>query len=234
MRLHEDVARPVLISWQQPTGSLIQCNQKTHIMKITKTMLAILATGLLSCGLFSSEANAVAITGTIGFTSQSGGTVSQSGSMTTINFNNPARVDFGTGSYASVPPNTAVNFTSFSFNGSGGSATLVGGPIVPEWIFSVGGITYSFDLTSLIAGTYSSGNPSTLTVQGMGVAHATGFSDTSASFSLQGTGNGFTFQIIQESTTGSGNAVPDGGSAVALLGIALVGVEALRRKLATA
>ncbi len=197
-------------------------------------MLAILATGLLSCGFLSSEAQAVAISGTIGFTSQSGGTVSQAGPITSINFNNPARVDFGTGSYASVPSNTPVNFTNFSFSGSGASATLVGGPIVPEWIFSVAGITYSFDLTSLLAGTYSPGNPSSLTVQGMGIAHATGFQDTTASFSLQGTGNGFTFQIIQESTTGSGNAVPDGGSAVALLGIALVGVEALRRKLATA
>ncbi|MBA3726629.1 MAG: hypothetical protein H0W86_09305 [Armatimonadetes bacterium] len=204
-------------------------------MKISKLMLAMLATGVLGCSVLSQQAQAVQIDGTIGFTSAphlTGGSVSQAGGTTSLHFNNPMFVNFGTDNYAGTT-GKEVTFTDFSFTGSGTGAALSSGSIVPEWTFTSGAITYSFDLLNLTAGTFSSGNPNALSLQGMGIAHITGFDDTNASFSLQGTGKGFTFTILQASTTAT-PSVPEGGSAVALLGIAMAAVEALRRKIRVA
>jgi VPDSG-CTERM motif len=54
----------------------------------------------------------------------------------------------------------------------------------------------------------------------------TGKDATAGVFSLSGSGSNLSFQFVTGSTT-----VPDGGSTVALLGIALVGVVGLHRKL---
>lgn len=205
-------------------------------MKISKSMLAVLATGVLSCGFLSQQAQAVQIDGTVGFTSapnMSGGSASRMGGTTSIHFNNPMFVDFGTDNYSGTI-GQPVKFTDFSFTGSGTSAALSSGAVVPEWTFTAGATTYSFDLLSLTSGTFTKGNPNALSLQGMGIAHITGFEDTNASFSLQGTGKGFTFTILQASTTATPSSVPDGGSAVALLGFAMAAVEGLRRKIRVA
>ena len=72
-----------------------------------------------------------------------------------------------------------------------------------------------------------------LSLMGDGVAHITGFENTEAIFALEATGTHLSFAILQPSNTAV-PGVPDSGSAVALLGIGLLAVEGLRRKLATA
>ena len=98
------------------------------------------------------------------------------------------------------------------------------------WEFSAGGITYSFDLTSLTyANIESAWGVNAEALSGVGIAHATGLEDSQGTFSLMGVGVGygktFQFKFI------SGSSVPDGGSTAALLGLTLVGVEILRRRL---
>jgi hypothetical protein len=197
-------------------------------MKTSKILLAITAATVLGLG----AAQATQINGTVGFTSAAnttGGTfVPALGGGGTVNFNNPLHVDFGTDDYATVPVGTDVNFTSITFNGSGNLTSTN----VPEWTFTVGLTTYSFDLLSLSTASFHSGNPNALALMGEGTVHITGFDDTFATFALQGTGKGFTFTILQASNTAV--PTPEGGSALALLGLGLVAVEGLRRKLAAA
>ena len=200
-------------------------------MKLSKLLLSALG-AIAIAG--ASAAHATMITGTVGFTSAPNtpaGSASQSGGTTSIHFNNPLYVNFGTDDYSGTTGAVAT-FTDFSFTGSGTSAHLSGGSIIPEWTFTMGSKTYSFDLLKLDSGTFTPGRVSALSLQGEGIAHITGFTDTPASFSLQGTGNHFTFTILQASTTAVGNSVPDGGSAMTLLGLGLVAVETVRRKLA--
>jgi hypothetical protein len=66
-------------------------------------------------------------------------------------------------------------------------------------------------------------------LMGEGKAHITGLEDTTANFALEATGNRLVFAILQPSNTAA--PAPDGGSTLALLGIGLVAVQALRRKL---
>ena len=202
-------------------------------MKLSKTLLTIVAVAA-SVGLLSS-ANATLINGTIGFTTQNnptgGGSVTKLGGNTTVNFNNPLQVDFGTGDFLGLSGNN-VTFTDFTFSGS---STLVGGSVVPLWTFTVGGTTtYSFDLLHLMSASFTQkGGVNSLAVNGDGIIHITGFQDTVASFSIQASGSGLTFDILRPSNTAAGQGVPDAGSAASLLGLGLLGLEVLRRKLAT-
>jgi hypothetical protein len=198
-------------------------------MKTSKILLAILAATVLG-GL--GAANATQINGTVGFTSAAnttGGTFVPDGSGGgTVIFNNPLHVNFGTDDYSTVPVGTAATFSNITFDSAG---HLVGGGNIPEWTFTVGATAYSFDLLSLQSASFHSGNPNALALMGQGTAHITGFDDTFATFALQGTGKGFTFTILQASNTAVPN-VPEGGSGLALLGLGLIAVEGLRRKLA--
>src|SRR5437868_9071918 len=195
-------------------------------MKTSKILLAIVAATVLGLGV----ANATLISGTVGFTSaanSTGGSFTPAfGGAGTVNFNNPLHVDFGTDDYATVPVGTDVHFNSITFDGSGNLTSTN----VPEWTFTVGLTNYSFDLLSLSSASFHSGTPNALALMGEGTVHITGFDDTTATFALQGTGKGFTFTILQASNTAV-PGVPEGGSALALLGLGLVAVEGLRRKL---
>jgi VPDSG-CTERM motif len=204
-------------------------------MKTSKIILAIVAAAALGVG----AAQATQINGSIGFTSATnhpggpgGNIVNNGGGSFTLNFNNPLSVNFGNGDYLGVPIPTDVNFTPITFqNGVGLTGTNE-----PLWTFTVGtgstAVTYSFDLLSLSTATFHNGNPSALVLMGDGLAHITGLEDTEANFALEATGNHLTFAILQPSNTAV--PTPDAGSALALLGIGLVAVEGLRRKLATA
>jgi hypothetical protein len=198
-------------------------------MKTSKILLAILAATVLGLG----AVQATQIDGTVGFTSAanaSGGTFTPDGSGGgTVTFNNPLHVNFGTGDYATVPVGTDATFAPITFDSAG---HLVGGGNIPEWTFTVGSTLYSFDLLSLQSASFESGNPNALAMMGQGTVHITGFDDTFATFAVQGTGKGFTFTILQASNTAV--PTPEGGSALALLGLGLIAVEGLRRKLAAA
>ena len=191
---------------------------------------------MVVAGSFAISAQATQITGSVGFTSapnSSGGSiVSNGGGSYTLNFNNPMHVDFGLGDYTAVPVGTTTNFASVTFQNGGGLTSTN----VPEWTFTVGtgasAVTYSFDLLSLSVAVFHNGATSGLNLMGDGVAHITGFEDTEAIFALEATGTHLTFAILQPSNTAV--PTPDAGSALALLGIGLVAVEGLRRKLAAA
>src|ERR1700688_275700 len=198
---------------------------------MSKTVLAVLATGLLSCGLLCQQAGANQINGSVLFSGAATVSGDSGPGTTTISFANPSwTVVSGLGNYSTF--GTPATFTSFSFTGTGTGATL-SGPGIPQGTFTFGTLTYSFDLLALVNGITTSG---TMAISGTGIAHITGLDDTPISWTLAGSANDFTFDLSGSNTPppGPGVPAPEGGSAVSLLGIALVGLEALRRRLRSA
>lgn len=129
------------------------------------------------------------------------------------------------GSYAGVPTGIigAVAYAPFSFN------PLAPVPVNPLWTFTVGPVTYSFKLDSVIVASQSA---NFLNLLGVGQANITGYDETPGvwSFTIDNpTGAApptFSFNFI--STT---SATPDGGLTMAMLGLTLMGVGGLRRRL---
>ena len=186
----------------------------------SKTILTLLVIGLVSCGLFSQQAQAVPITGGI---SLAGGYTVNTGNLNTATaFTSfPSVLVFSvSGSYSGVGTGLSspvVTMSGFTFNPFGPA-------VIPLWTFMSGGNTYSFDLTVLSSRLQPGDN--SLTLKGTGTLHITGFTDTAGSWLF--TAN----QAVDTFTFSSSNgAVPDSGSAVALLGIALAGIEGVRRAL---
>jgi VPDSG-CTERM motif len=194
----------------------------------SRTVLAILATGLLSCALFSQQAQAsptVLISGDIQF---AGSVQFDTNSLATATrvvtwfdvFQNPGftNVASATGDFSGIAPGTQAAMASWTFN-----------PSTPTpGLWSVGGFTFD-----LLSSTIVVQNASTLVIEGAGTVSGNGFDPTAMewSFTTQSAG-GRTSNIFSFSANGvAGVAVPDGGSAVALLGIALMTIGAVRKKL---
>jgi hypothetical protein len=190
-------------------------------MKTLKTIIVALA----AAAALPFSANATTINGSVLL--HGTGSVSVSAGFTTFTPNNDWKVLAGDDDYSTVLSGTAVSKLPVKYTGTGTGATLVA-PVVPEWKFTFAGKIYSFDLTSLDNGLFVAGSPNNFGMSGSGVAHITGFDDTVASWSLEGTGSGFNFKFASESTTALG--VPDGGATAMLLGVGLLGLGALRRK----
>jgi len=191
---------------------------------LTKTILAVLAIGFISCALFSQQAQATAIQGNINFA---------------------GAVQFDTNSLATATQVTTwfdiLNNAGFSSVAPGGTDDFAGIPpgtqttMAQPWIFnpstptpglwSVGGFTFD-----LLTSTIVTQNAQFLSISGTGIVSGNGFDPTSMewNFSSQNAGGGSRTLF---SFSANGVAVPDGGSAVALLGLALTGIEVLRRKL---
>ena len=180
----------------------------------SKILFVILATGLFSSALFSQQAQATAINGIINFA----GAVHLNGPFGTATavtaWLNPHVEAGSTGDFAAIPVNTAATFTApWQFSPST--------PVPALW--SVAGFTFDLLTSTVLVHTGR-----TLSIEGTGIVSGNGFDPTAMTwaFTSQNTG-GSTFSF---SGTGA-TAVPDGGSALALLGVALVGIELLRRKL---
>jgi hypothetical protein len=191
-------------------------------MKLSKTTLAVLATGLLSCALFSQQAQATAIQGNINF---AGAVQFDTNSLATA-----ARV----GTW--FDSNGNAGFSSVQAGGTGDFAGIPAGTqatMAQPWIFNTptpglwgcGGLTFD-----LLSSTIVTQNANFLIITGTGIVSGNGFDPTSMewSFTIQ-SARGKTRTIF--SFSANSVAVPDGGSAVALLGLALTGIEVLRRKL---
>lgn len=190
-----------------------------------KKFLAALAI----CAALAITANAVPITGQIDFT---GAVTTDTGNLNTAHaftsfsgvtvFNNPPATP--TGSYAGTG-GASVTMNSFSFN------PFVA-PVPNLWSFAFGGLTYTFNLTSITSIAQPGDN--TLGVVGMGTAMITGgtstYTPTAGQFFISTQGSNRTTFIFSSTT----QSLPEGGSALALLGIGLVVVEVVRRKIATA
>jgi hypothetical protein len=131
-------------------------------------------------------------------------------------FSNVQVLGSSTGSYSPVPANySPVTYNTFTFDPVGTSL-----PVVPLWTFTAGGVTYSFDLTSLAIDTRSA---SGIHLLGTGIAKIDGYENTTGTWDLAiGTVGEFHFS--------AGNAVPDGGMTAVLLGSGIIGLGLLRRR----
>jgi VPDSG-CTERM motif len=149
------------------------------------------------------------------------------GSATTVvtwfdAFNNAGKtsvVPGATGAFSVIPAGTSATMAQpWVFNPSTPTAAL----------WSVGGFTFD-----LLSATVVSQSNTFLNVLGTGIVSGNGFDPTSATWSFTvNNSNGQPKMMF--SFAANNNSVPDGGITVALLGIALVGVEVLRRKLKAA
>jgi hypothetical protein len=121
-----------------------------------------------------------------------------------------------------VTAGDAATFTApWTFN----SGALAG-------LWSVGGFT--FDLTqSAIAFQGVIGPSEFLNVTGTGMLTGNGFTSTPGtwSFTSQFPGNSSTTGVVEFSFSATNVAVPDGGTTMALFGVSLLGLGAVRRKL---
>jgi hypothetical protein len=193
-------------------------------MKLSKTILAVLGTGLLSCALFSQPAEAVQISGNINFAGSVRFDTTSLATATRVKtwFTVDHVAGFSdvtggaTGDFAGIAPGTdATMATPWIFN-----------PSTPTpGLWSVGGFTFNLSSSTIVVQ-----NSTELTVSGTGTVIGNGFDATPMTwmFTSQNAGG----QNMDEfSFSANSNSTPDGGSAVALLGIALTGIEVLRRKL---
>jgi hypothetical protein len=181
---------------------------------LSKTMLAVLATGVLSCTVFSQQAQATAIEG---------------------NINLAGAVRFNTNSLATA---SSVVTWFDSFNNAGFSTVQAGGTgnfagmlagtqatMAQSWIFnpstptpglwSVGGFTFD-----LLSATVVTQNAQFLSISGTGIVSGNGFDPTSMEWSFTAQNAGGRPRTIF-SFSANGVAVPDGGATVMLLGAAL-------------
>jgi len=132
----------------------------------------------------------------------------------------------GTGTYAAIPQTAATFTSSFSFSGDGNGVVL-SAPIIDFWTFSSGGNTYSFELSALTNGHVQADQ---MAFTGTGTLFATGYDPTPATFSLNGTGENFAFQLSFVTNTATGNSVPETGSTLLLLSCSMVGLLVCSRQ----
>ena len=181
----------------------------------SKRILVFFALGLISCALCVQQAQAVPINGAITFAGgvEMNGTadtatqvitwLDQSGAMPTV--------QSVSGSFAAITVGDTVTFQPGWFFNSG--------PIPVFW--TVDGFTFS-----LIASHIVFQGDGFLNVYGRGTITGHGFNAPGTwSFSIQNDEGGGVF-----SWSGGSAATPDGGATVALLGLALAGIEGIRRK----
>jgi hypothetical protein len=194
---------------------------------LTKAILVIFAAGFATCVLSTPRAEAALINGRIDF---AGSVMFDSSALQNVTQVVEWRDVFGNAGFSNV---AAFNGSFVGFVNLGDQATMA-----TPWTFlpppggqpalwSVGGFT--FDLTSA---TVVMQTAEFLNISGVGTLSGNGFEDTTArwAFTVQNAGGG-TGDFFSFSGNVSTQGVPDGGSAVALLGIGLVVVEFIRRKL---
>jgi hypothetical protein len=190
---------------------------------LTKAILVIFAAGFATCVLSTPRAEAALINGTIDF---AGSVMFDSSHLDNATQVMLWRDVFGNLGFSNVAATTG----DFSGIPLGTQATMA-----TPWIFtpstntpglwSVGGFTFD-----LMSATVVNQTATFLNITGTGIITAAGFEDTAArwAFTVQNAGGNNDFFSF------SGNVstrVPDGGSAVALLGIGLGVIEFIRRRL---
>ena len=189
----------------------------------SKTILVFFALGLLSCALCVQQARADSITGSITFAggvelnTNSAGTASMVAGWLDEGGNMPTVVS-ASGSFASLVGQTAVFAFPWSFN--------TNTPIAAFWV--VDGFTFNLISSQIfVQGDGFVNVFGTGTI--LGPPQFGGLHNMSWSFSTQDPGGGPGDLVF--SFSGGGQALPDGGATVALLGLSLAGIEGIRRKL---
>ena len=189
---------------------------------LSKTLLAVLATGVLSCAVFSQQAQATQINGNINFAGS---------------------VQFDTNLLQNVTKVVTwfdiLNHAGFSSVAPGGTGDFAGiapgtqATMAQPWIFipstptpglwSVGGFTFD-----LLTSTVVTRNSTFLNISGTGIVSGNGFDPTSMEWSFTAQNAGGRPRTIF-SFSANGVAVPDGGATVMLLGAALGALAMARR-----
>ena len=185
------------------------------MIKLTKTLSTLLAAILLGMLLTVPQARATEITGAITF---AGGATFDTNSLATatkVTSWSNARVVSADGDFGGIAPNTSVGMAApWIFNPS----TFTPG------LWSVGGFTFD-----LLSSTVVQQDKNFLLITGVGTISGNGFDPTAGSwsFSTQAPGSKGIFSFSASSQA------PDGGTTLALLGVALAGLELMRRKVCT-
>ncbi len=201
-------------------------------MKMTHKIVSVLAVAAMGCALLSqkAQANPIPISGTI----QIGG-IALLDNPVLNSANNvlsvlTSAVAGGTGDYtgtAGAPVTWGVPF--------GWNPPLLPPPGTPPsmlWQFTSGVTTYEFDLSSIAK---VGNNPLFLDITGTGVADISGYLPTPGTWSFTitsstGTSSTSPLALFQFSSSDNAIGIPDGGMTIALLGLALTGIGALRMK----
>lgn len=190
-------------------------------MKIRNTLALAIALLGLAIG-----ARAVPINGNLFFTSSTNATLNGTGPLDATQVTSWGTVSFssGSGTYAPIPGGTTVTMGGAPW--TFGSIGTTGANVVSNlWSISYSGVTYSFDLATL---TTNGSVGSVRILEGLGTAKVTGYDNTTGFFSLSTSGTGTS---ISFSAFANVPPVPDHGSTLVLLGIALVGFAAVGRRL---
>jgi hypothetical protein len=185
-------------------------------MKLIKPLLAGLMAMVVAAG-FALSAQANQITGSIDFVAEVSFDNVHLGLATRVNTWKMAKVSGTSGDFSIVPDDTNVSFqTPYVFNPPTAYTTL----------WSVGGFTFG-----LVDSHVETQSNFVLVILGTGFISGNGFDTTPGTWSFAvtrsngGTATQFSFQGNSTATP-----TPDSGSTVALLGVALITVGALRAK----
>ena len=194
---------------------------------LTKTILTLIAAGLVTTAVSTQEAQAAKITGAIDFagSAQFDSSALQHATQIVQWFN-----VFGTPGFTNVSRLTSGSFSGIAL---GTNATMQPWTFIPPpggqpALWTVGGFTFN-----LLSATVVHQSATFLNIHGIGTITGNGFETTSArwAFSVANSSGGPQEQFSFSANNATGPFVPDGGSAVALLGISLVAIEFVRRKL---
>jgi hypothetical protein len=184
----------------------------------SKTILVFFALGLISCAFCVQQAQAIPNTGII--------TIAGGAELDSSTVNNATMVTGWLDENNAMPTVESVSGGMAAFVSVGDTVTFT-----PTWSFNSGAITAFWTVGgftfNLIASNIVFQGGGFLSVSGTGTVSGHGFGLTPGTWSFTAQddpANGvFSFS--------AGSLVPDGGATVALLGLALVGIEGIRRKL---
>jgi len=181
-------------------------------------LIATIAIGAIA----ASSANAAMIQGDInidGTGTLNGTGINDATQLTSIT---AALGNGSTGDYAGIASGTAVTFKDLNWTTAGYTGALA---IDDFWSFTSGGVTYTFDLATITTNQVLGG---TLVIQGTGTAKATGstLSDNpGGTFRLSSSSSGSSISFT------SNTSVPDSGHTAALLGLGMLGLAGLAKRL---
>ena len=186
-------------------------------MKSVKLLLASVTAMVVAAG-FALSTQATQINGNISFAGAVTFDTTSLKTATMVNTWDMAFVTNGTGDFSGIAPLTHVDFvTPYVFNPPTAYASL----------WTVGGFTFALTNPSIATQTKFS-----LQIFGNGFVSGNSFDQTPGTWSFSVTqSNGHTEQQFSFQANSAAQPTPDSGSTVALLGVGLMAVAAIRAKL---